>query len=287
MKTSLSAAEGERVEAESYAAFEDNASAAAKAALGMRQLRIGGGVALAVPVDPTGYWSRAVGLGFTEPITGELLEQVIDFYREQGMSATSLPIAPRVVPPDWDDIRAKLNISEPATAWVKLGGDLAIMAETVTLQGGAPAYLDRGLRLETVTADRAREWATMTWEVFFGSAIEHQVEMGVGSVGSRGWQMFAVLDGDDIVAGGGLHVVGGAAHLFGGATMPHARRRGAQSALIAARVLAAQAAGCDWLVAEAVAEGPGEHNPSLHNMLRAGMSARYERPNWTWRAPEA
>jgi GNAT superfamily N-acetyltransferase len=287
MKGSLSAAEGERVEAESYAAFEDSAPAAAKAALGMRQMRIGGGVALAVPVDPTGYWSRAVGLGFREPLTGQLLEQVIDFYREQGMSATSLPIAPRVLPPDWDDIRAKLNICEPASAWVKLGGDLAVMAEIVNLQGGAAAYLDGGLRLATVTADRAREWATMTWEVFFGSAIEHQVEMGVGSVGSPGWHMFAVLEGDDIVAGGGLRAVDGVGHLFGGATLPHARGRGAQSALIAARVLAARAAGCAWLVGEAGAEGPGEHNPSLHNMLRAGMSARYERPNWTWRAAGA
>ncbi|WP_433273223.1 hypothetical protein ACQPZA_21775 [Pseudonocardia xinjiangensis] len=31
------------------------------------------------------------------------------------------------------------------------------------------------------------------------------------------------------------------------------------------------------------AEGPGEHNQSLHNMRRAGFSVRYERANWVWR----
>jgi hypothetical protein len=97
----------------------------------------------------------------------------------------------------------------------------------------------------------------------------------------------AVFEHDDIVGCASLRVAGRTGHLFGGATLPRARRRGAQSALIAARAVAAQAAGCDWLVAETPAEGPGEHNSSLHNMIGAGMGIRYERPSWTWRAAAA
>lgn len=55
-------------------------------------------------------------------------------------------------------------------------------------------------------------------------------------------------------------------------------------ALLTARVRAAEAAGCRWLVAETGVEGPGEHNPSLHNMLRVGFEPLYERANWLWRA---
>jgi hypothetical protein len=55
--------------------------------------------------------------------------------------------------------------------------------------------------------------------------------------------------------------------MFGAATVPHGRRRGAQSALLAVRAQAAHNAGCRWLVAETGAEGPGEHNASLHNVL--------------------
>jgi GNAT superfamily N-acetyltransferase len=72
--------------------------------------------------------------------------------------------------------------------------------------------------------------------------------------------------------------------MFGGATLPEARGRGAQSALLTARVRAATGEGCRWLVAETGAEGPGEHNPSLHNMVRVGFEPLYERANWLWRA---
>jgi hypothetical protein len=44
----------------------------------------------------------------------------------------------------------------------------------------------------------------------------------------------------------------------------------------------AQKLGCTSLVAETGAEGPGEHNLSLHNMLRLGFTVQYERPNWVW-----
>ena len=275
---SISPALAEQAEAEAYADFEAAASDTAKAALGTRQLRAGGGVALAVPNDPSGFWSKTLGLGFTEPVTAGLLERVIEFYRDCGMSAATLQLAPSVLPVDWADIRAKLNISVSGSAWVKLAGDLG----TVTAASRAAARLDDGLRVAPVPAARAREWAELTLRVF-GFPVEHQVEMGAGCVGRPGWQAFAVLDGDEMIATAGLFITRSAGHLFGAATLPDARRQGAQSALIAARAAAAREAGCSWLVGETFAEGPGQHNPSLHNLLRAGLSVCYERPNWTWR----
>jgi hypothetical protein len=123
----------------------------------------------------------------------------------------------------------------------------------------------------------------MIWEAFRLPA-EHQMEMAVGSVGRPGWQSFAVFEGSAIVAAASLRISGDIGHLFGGATLPHARGRGAQSALIAARAAAALEAGCRWLIGETGAEAPGENNSSLHNMLRAGMGAHYHRQNWVWRA---
>jgi hypothetical protein len=73
------------------------------------------------------------------------------------------------------------------------------------------------------------------------------------------------------------------ASLFGCAALPRARRRGAQSALIAARIEAAVDAGCDWVLGETGAEEAGEHNSSLHNMVRGGLNVRYVRQTWTWR----
>ncbi|MER6159534.1 hypothetical protein ABT147_28960 [Streptomyces sp. NPDC001868] len=77
---------------------------------------------------------------------------------------------------------------------------------------------------------------------------------------------------------------GACAHMFAGATLPDARGRGAQSALLAARLRAAPAEGCRWIVAETGVEGPGEHNPSLRNLVRAGFEPMYDRPDWLWHA---
>ncbi len=278
--TSISPALLEQVEAEAYADFQAAAPAAALAALGARQLRIGGGVALAMPEDTSGFWSKTIGLGFTEPITAQLLEQVIEFYREQGMSAARLHIAPDVLPADWSDICAKLNISRSESVTVKLAGDI----DTVSDRSAAAVRLDADLRVELVTAEQARDFAEVTWKAF-GLPAKHQSEMGVGSIGRPGWYSFAIFESGKIVAAGSIHTFRNVGQLFGGATLPRARHRGAQSALIAARVTAAREAGCARVTGDTGAERAGEHNPSLHNMQRAGLSVGYQRQNWVWRDP--
>jgi GNAT superfamily N-acetyltransferase len=284
MTSDISPAVLEQTEAESLAEFEDSATPGAKAALGMRELRVGGGVALAVPGDPTGFWSKALGLGFTEPITVQLLEQVIEFFRAQGLSSATLQIAPDALPRDWAGLCGQLNIS-PGPLLVKLAGDLGSISGAIAARGGVPAYLDAGLRIEEVGTERAREWGSLMWGVF-EFPHEHQVEMPVGTVGRPGWQAFAVFSGDAMVAAANLRTAGRVGHLFGGTTLPEARGRGAQSALIAARAVAARAAGCDWLIGETTAEGPGERNSSLHNMARFGLSVRYAKRNWIWQMAE-
>lgn len=266
----------EQSEAAAFADLEAAAPAAVRTALGMRQARVGGGVALAVPGDPSGFWSRTLGLGFTEPVTAGLLERVAEFYRGCGLPAATLQLAPQVLPASWADMSTGLNISDTGVILVKLAGDLG----TVAARSAAAARLDDGLRVAEVPADRARDWSDVVFGVF-GLPTGPQSEIVAGTVGRPGWRAFAVFDGADIVATAALYISGSTGNLFGGATLPAARRRGAQSALIAARAAAAQEAGCAWLVGETGAEGPAEHNPSLHNMLRAGMTICYERRNWT------
>jgi hypothetical protein len=278
MITSISPALAERAEGEAYYDFEAAAPAAAQAALGTRLLRIGGGVALAMPRDSSRFWSKVVGLGFDEPVTAGLLRRVIEFYREQDMSAATIQLAPSVLPEDWDDICAELNICASQSVMVKLAGRI----DEVAGRSQDTARLDTRLRVGRVTAERAQDWAAVMWECF-GFPVEHQLQMAIGSVGRPGWQSFAVFEGDTIVATAGLHLFEGTGHLFGGATLPGARRRGAQSALIAARAHAARLAGCEWIIGETGAEGPGQRSASLHNMLRAGLTARYDRQSWTWR----
>ena len=280
MTTGISSAQAERSEAEALYDFETGAPAHVRAALGVEALRVGGGVALSVREDTTQFWSKGLGFGADEPITAELMGRICDFYRAQRPPVAVLQPAPSVLPADWDEICAKENITA-GSAWVKLVGDI----DTALARVEQHPPLAPELRVGPVTPGDASEWASVMLRVF-EMPERHLAEMVAASAGRPGWHPYAVWQGEEIVATATMHVHGDAAQFFGGATMPSARRKGAQTALLAARAKAAQAAGCRWLVAETGAEQPGEHNSSLHNMLRTGFDVLYERRNWIWR-PDA
>jgi len=248
--------------------------ASARAALGLETARVAGGVILAMRNDPSGFWSKALGFGFTEPVTAELVAHVCDFYRSRGLEKAVIQLAPAVIPGDWLGICAKLKLS-PGPVQVKA---VRAVDPAVTLGlGGA------GLHTGPVPAAQVANWASVMRR---GSGMpgEALYQLAAATFGRPGWYPFAAWDGEDLVATATMYVRSGAAQFFGAATLPPARRRGAQSALLAARARAAQAMGCRWLIAETGAETPGRHNSSLHNLLRAGFTAVYHRQDWVWQA---
>jgi GNAT superfamily N-acetyltransferase len=116
----------------------------------------------------------------------------------------------------------------------------------------------------------------------FGTPVEHYAEMGAATATQPEWHPFAAWLGGEIVGTGTLYVRGETAQMFADAVLPHARKRGGQTALLAARARVARELGCRLLIAETGAEAPGTHNSSLHNMLRLGFQVAYERRNWSW-----
>ncbi len=74
---------------------------------------------------------------------------------------------------------------------------------------------------------------------------------------------------------------GGAGWLGVAATRIEYRGRGAQSALLAARIDRARQIGLELVVTETGAPEHGEPGPSYRNILRAGFEPAYVRPNYT------
>jgi ribosomal protein S18 acetylase RimI-like enzyme len=84
---------------------------------------------------------------------------------------------------------------------------------------------------------------------------------------------YQVCDGDTMAGGASMRLdPGGVALLCGAATVPARRRRGVQSALLAARLGDAAAAGCDVAV---MTVQPGSR--SQHNATRLGFALLYAR----------
>ncbi len=90
--------------------------------------------------------------------------------------------------------------------------------------------------------------------------------------GAPGFRQYLARRADIVAGGGSMRLGDGIAQLCGAATLPEHRRRGVQSALLAARLLDAARAGCDLAV---VTTQPG--SKSQENVQRAGFALLYTR----------
>jgi GNAT superfamily N-acetyltransferase len=261
----------EQAEAEFMFAYETGTPAAAQELLGAATARIGGGVVLSMAADVTRYWSKTVGLGIDEPITSALIGQVLDFYRANQDQGAALQIAPSLLPDDWDRICAEHGL-RPGSQALKLAAPIE------------EAQFGRSdLRIAPVGPEHAQDWAELVLNTF-GMPMAGLADMLTASLGDPAFHPFAAWDGETLVAAANLYVTGEVGSLNTGATAASHRGRGAQSALIAARIQAAAALGCRWLVAETGKPAAGQSNPSTDNLTRAGLQVLYARQNWLWSA---
>lgn len=273
MSVALSAlaAVAEQVEAESLFRLQDAAPPDVRHALGASGMRLGGGTAIALRKDPTGYWSRAAGFGFDEPITEPLLADLVGFYRETGGLEATFLLAPEALPPDWHELTRTFGLV-PVPGSMKL----ACPVEDLTARRS-------DLTVGRVPDDQLPAWADAFLEGF-GMPRAGFAGLLTAAMSRSEFVACAAWDGPRIVGAAGLLVHEDAAHFAGAATLPSHRGRGVQSALLTLRARIAAEAGCRWLVAETAAPAPGSSNASLRNALGVGFTPLYLRQHWVWRA---
>ena len=164
----------------------------------------------------------------------------------------------------------------------------SVMHRPVVLAGAS----DRGTQGKAGQAPRVREAFAADADTYADTAAEGWSSEGgpelAGFVrgyaaitaAARGVRLFlAELDGR-AVAAAALAVHDGVALLAGASTVPAYRGRGAQAALLAARLRAAADAGCDLAMMGAL---PG--SASQRNAERAGFRIAYTRIKWGRAAP--
>lgn len=243
----------------------------ARFVLGTSATDVEGGVVLSATNDPTRYLAKALGFGFDAPVTSSTVGKVIDFYRSRGESSATLQLAPQVLPLDWPQIVEDHGLILDGS-WSKHAADVAL------LHPGSMPSSETDLRIERVEAWRLAEWGTV---IVRGMGMPDLLGQTLAAGASTDdVYAFGAFHDDQIVAGALLGVHGTTAGLGSAATLPRFRNRGAQTALIAARIAAARELGCEWVVAETDASASGQ---SHKNLTRAGLSVLYGRQNWVWR----
>jgi GNAT superfamily N-acetyltransferase len=151
----------------------------------------------------------------------------------------------------------------PGFAWMKFA-----------LDADADAHAPTDLKVEQVGPQGGLDFARPV-RIAFG--MPELMEAWLRELPGRpGWTCLVAYDGGQAVAAGAMYVEGEHAWCGLGATLPEARGRGAQSAILAARVALAERAGARTVSTETGAD----RGPSYRNILRAGFEEAYERPNW-------
>lgn len=262
----------ESAEAEFVLSMARAAPPEVRAVLGMSETRLAGGVVTAMRNDPMGgFWNRALGFGFSQPFDAGAQDEVLAFYEEAQAPAACIQLSPHAAPQDWPTAFAARGLT-PGRTWVKFLTPVS-----------SPVLTETALEIRAVDATEVDEYATV-YTRGFGMPTEGPFFQWIRALPSAaGWQSFGAWDDGVMISAGNLFVVDGVGVLGGAATLPEQRGKGGQTALMAARTVAATEAGCAWISTETGTETAEEPNPSLHNMRHAGMDELYERTNWIFR----
>jgi hypothetical protein len=139
------------------------------------------------------------------------------------------------------------------------------------------------LRVERVGADGALDFAAVEIEGYGMPPFMRDVLAALP--GRPGWSCYVAYAGETPCGAGAMFVDDDSAWAGLGATVPAARGRGAQSAILAVRIRDAAEAGCRTITTETGVREESRPARSYRNILRAGFEEVYERPNWGAREP--
>jgi GNAT superfamily N-acetyltransferase len=256
-------------EIEAWSALVAAAPAEFRSHTGLEVRAVGGATCVFAPGIPSTEFNRAVGLGLKEPATPADAEAVVSAFRRRGVAKAWVQLADDAVPaalPDW--IAAAGAVSE--------GPRWRLCAAALPLPSAAP--VQTVLRVALVDRASAAEAAAVFVAGYGLPPVFHAWNEHLPLIDE--WSGYAAFDGDRIVAVAYLFVRGDRAAMMGAATLPEARGRGAQTALLAHRLAAAAAKGARVAQSHSWVAAAGSRNSSLENMLKAGLAVSHDRRNF-------
>jgi hypothetical protein len=251
----------ERAEGHANAAFVQS-RAALEPASGATHIEVGGAYAMFDGVDSP--LTQAFGLGVVEIPSDEQLEVIEAFFKERGASVM-LEVSPTV------DLSTVTLLTSRGYLPIEL---TSVLFRPIGVTETA-AVLDVSVR--TTRETEADHWAGVAASGWGESPeiVDFVRTMGLISARAESTYCFYADRDHEPIATASMHVHDGVAVLAGASTIPSARRRGAQNALLSARLAFAREQGCDLAVMGAL---PG--SASQRNAERNGFRIAYTRIKW-------
>ncbi len=253
----------ERAEARGNAGFVE-ARAKAFPDIGAEWTEVAG--AYAMFDGPGSPVTQTFGLGMFEPVTAEHMEEVEQFFGERGAG-----VFHEVCPMADPSVFAQFNernyrpMEFSNVLYRPISADLKLEASR-----------NEAVQVRLIGDDEVDLWADTAFEGWseFTEVADFLRDLGQVVARSKSLSFLAELGGKPIAAGS-LSITNDVALLAGASTIPSARRRGAQFALLEERLRHGATHGCT--IAMMVAQ-PG--SASQRNAERHGFRIAYTRTKW-------
>jgi GNAT superfamily N-acetyltransferase len=226
--------------------------------------RIGDAICSVSSAEPSILFNRVLGLG--SGATLEQLARIRQIYDQAGISRFFLHVVPARKTATAEQ-RLELAGYEKYRGWMKF-----------ERADGELPRVRSDLQVRRVGAERAQEFAAIAGPAFGLRPSSNPALAAI--IGAPGTHAFMSFDGDRAAGTGVVFIDNGVAVLDWGATHPDIRRRGGQSAVLAARVKFALDAGCKRIYTTTGEAVPGDPQHSYSNIQKAGFTEAYLRENW-------
>jgi hypothetical protein len=246
------------------------AQAAVECAEALERFRPGSGAAVrrvaggfAVYCGKNSPITQAVGMGLDGPVSAEEFDRLEEFYRsrDETVRVETSPLA---------DSSFIEHFGQRGYRVTEFSN---VMARPVSADQSCPEPPE-GVTIEKIGKDQIDAWTLTVSQGFadkFPVSQELLEVMKMFAFGPKTECYLARVDGK-IAGGGTLALHDGVAGLFGASTLPVARKRGVQTALLQRRLARASQAGSDLAVSLAQ---PG--SVSQRNIVRQGFRVLYTR----------
>lgn len=256
----------ELIEMEAWADMMDAMPEQTRMTIGADCSQMGGAISISAKNVPLVTFNRVMGFGLRSTADRATLDSIVGHLRRNSAPVAQIQVAPFATPAGIDAMLSDAGFVRTKSNWAKMGRRTDKLPDVKT-----------SLEIAEVTPESARGFAQA---VAGGFGMPPFFVPWLEALASRErWRCYIARDGEDIVAGSACFLNEEAAWLGVAATLPQARNKGAQGALIASRLAVAAALGKTWAYTETgILDGP---NPSLANMYRTGFECLHERMNWS------
>ena len=266
------AAAVEAAEARAWADMYAAAPAGFAASAGVETRDVGGALVLFWAATGRRYFSRVVGLGVSSPASEKAVDEILESYREAGISKFLLQSLPHCRPAGYED-------------WLRERGLEPFDAQDRIVRGGqpfvAPAAVrqERRITVERVDPATADEWSDFLQRVYrldTGNWLQRLVDR-------PGWNQYVAREHGEIVAARGMYIgPDGTAWLGMDGPVPGLTTRDYEpdAALCASIVEDGLARGARAFIADVEARSPAMDTPAYAYFSRLGFRLPYVRTHY-------